>query len=126
MPEANIPSLFTTVIVDGKEQPPNPMTQALFGLLFMQAFRPDRVPSAAHQYVSAVFGGNFTAQCEQEIDLATIVENEIKASEPVLLCCVTGYDASNRVDDLAMYLNKQITSIAIGSAEGFSQVCNKN
>lgn len=32
-----------------------------------------------------------------------------------------GFDASGRVDDLAAELNKRISSIAIGSAEGFSQ-----
>ncbi len=37
------------------------------------------------------------------------------------MCSVTGYDASGRVDDMATELNKGITSIAIGSAEGFSQ-----
>lgn len=45
-----------------------------------------------------------------------------QASEPVLMCSLPGYDASNRVDDLATHLNKQITSIAIGSSEGFEQV----
>ena len=46
-----------------------------------------------------------------------------QAGEPVLMCAVPGYDASNRVDDLAAHLNKQMTSIAIGSSEGFDQVC---
>ena len=32
----------------------------------------------------------------------------------MLMCSVTGYDASSRVDDLAAELNKPITSIAIG------------
>ena len=41
------------------------------------------------------------------------------------MCAVPGYDASNRVDDLAAHLNKQMTSIAIGSSEGFDQVCDK-
>ena len=37
------------------------------------------------------------------------------------MCSVPGFDASGRVDDLATEINKQITSIAIGSAEGFNQ-----
>lgn len=32
-----------------------------------------------------------------------------------------GFDASNRVEDLAVEINRKITSIAIGSAEGFDQ-----
>ena len=33
---------------------------------------------------------------------------------------MTGYDASGRVDDLSAQQAKQCTSIAIGSAEGFT------
>ena len=40
--------------------------------------------------------------------------SQIKASTPVLMCSVPGYDASSRVDDLAAEMSKQITSIAIG------------
>ena len=43
---------------------------------------------------------------------------QIKASTPVLLSSVSGYDASSRVDDLAAQLGKQCTSIAIGEGEG--------
>lgn len=32
-----------------------------------------------------------------------------------------GYDASGRVEDLATEMNRPVTSIAIGSAEGFAQ-----
>jgi len=39
---------------------------------------------------------------------------QVKASTPVLLCSVPGFDASGRVDDMAAELNKQLTSIAIG------------
>ena len=36
------------------------------------------------------------------------------------MCSVPGYDASGHVDDLSASQNKQCTSIAIGSAEGFN------
>lgn len=39
---------------------------------------------------------------------------QVKSSTPLLLCSVTGYDASGWVDDLAAEQNKQCTSIAIG------------
>ena len=45
---------------------------------------------------------------------------QVKSNTPVLLCSVTGYDASSRVDDLATQQGKQCTRIAIGSAEGFN------
>lgn len=45
----------------------------------------------------------------------------MKSNTPVLMCSVPGHDASGRVDDLAAELGKTISSIAIGSAEGFNQ-----
>ena len=49
------------------------------------------------------------------MNLAQIVDYEIKAQTPILMCSVPGYDASGRVDDFAAELNMQITSIAIGT-----------
>ena len=46
---------------------------------------------------------------------------QVKPTNPVLMCSVLGFDASDRVQDLASQCNKPITSIAIGSEEGFSQ-----
>lgn len=68
-----------------------------------------------------MLGDGFLGIGEREVDMAEIVEGEVKASTPVLMCAVPGFDASARVDDLAAELNKPITAIAIGSAEGFSQ-----
>ena len=59
-------------------------------------------------------GSEFMHHAEQTINLAQIVENEIKASTPILMCSMPGYDASGTVDDLAAELNNTITSIAIG------------
>ncbi|XP_077971534.1 cytoplasmic dynein 1 heavy chain 1-like isoform X1 [Styela clava] len=121
-PEGEVPDNWAAdQIVDGKPQPPSKIVSALRAMLLTQALRGDRVSAASDTYVNSVFGDHFTAVCEQEINMVTIVEEEVKANEPLLLCSVPGYDASNRVDDLAMQLNRQITSIAIGSAEGFSQ-----
>lgn len=50
-----------------------------------------------------------------------VIEDEVKGATPLLLCASQGFDASARVDDLAAELNKPISAIAIGSAEGFSQ-----
>lgn len=103
------------------EKPLTPVGVAMHELLVIQAFRPDRVTAKALQVVSTVLGPTFMSAAEMELDLGTIVETEVKSSTPVLMCSVPGYDASGRVDDLAAELGKSITSIAIGSAEGFSQ-----
>ncbi|KPI98422.1 Dynein heavy chain, cytoplasmic [Papilio xuthus] len=87
----------------------------------MDAFRPDRVIAAATQLVGAVLGGGFMARAETELELAAITDTQLNATTPALLCSVPGYDASGRVDDMATELNKPLSSIAIGSAEGFNQ-----
>lgn len=71
--------------------------------------------------LDAVLGESFMPAGDRELILAKIVDSKVKSGTPVLLCSALGFDASDRVDDLATELNRQITSIAIGSAEGFSQ-----
>lgn len=75
----------------------------------------------SQRFVSAVMGEHFMQVAEKELDLLVIVDNEIQARTPMLLCSVTGFDASGRIDDLAAETSKTLTSIAIGSAEGFSE-----
>lgn len=93
---------------------------AMNELVLIQALRPDRLMASAHRLVSIAFGDNFMQQ-DKVIDLKTIIDNEIVSSVPVLLCSATGYDASGKIEDLAVETGKQLTSIAIGSAEGFKQ-----
>ncbi|KAF5301350.1 hypothetical protein FQA39_LY10748 [Lamprigera yunnana] len=114
-PEQNVPRLWM------EEKPLSPIGSAMNQLLLIQAFRPDRVIAAAQLFVASVLGENFMPNAEKELDLAACVEKELRANVPALLCSVPGFDASGRVDDLAAELNKQISSIAIGSAEGFNQ-----
>ncbi|XP_047110792.1 dynein heavy chain, cytoplasmic isoform X1 [Schistocerca piceifrons] len=114
-PEQCVPQLWQ------EEKPVNAVTAAMYQLLIIQAFRPDRVIAASQLLVSAVLGEDFMPAAEKELDLAASVETELKANVPALLCSVPGFDASGRVDDLAAELSKPIASIAIGSAEGFSQ-----
>ncbi|CAH0687822.1 unnamed protein product [Spodoptera exigua] len=116
-PEQCVPTLW-----DGEPAaPPAPHTLAMYRLLLIQAFRPDRVIAAATQLVTAVLGAGYMAKAETELDLASITETQLNATTPALLCSVPGYDASGRVDDMATELNKPLSSIAIGSAEGFNQ-----
>nr|XP_024214265.1 dynein heavy chain, cytoplasmic isoform X3 [Halyomorpha halys] len=114
-PEQNVPTLWH------EDKPLSSIATAMNRLLLIQAVRGDRVTAAGAGLVSAVLGEGFTARAERELDLAHIVESEMTASVPVLLCSVPGFDATSRVDDLAAESSKQLASIAIGSAEGFSQ-----
>lgn len=91
-----------------------PIGQAVHQLLLIQAFRPDRLLAMSHIFVSKVLGESFMNIVEQPLDLANVVDNEVKPSTPVLMCSVPGYDASGLVRDLAAEENKQITSISIG------------
>ena len=98
-----------------------PIGHIMHELLVIQTFRPDRVVSMVSRVVDTIFGPEFLHMVAIEYDLGFAVDKLIKASTPILMCSVPGYDASGRVDDLAAELNRSITSIAIGSAEGFSQ-----
>ncbi|XP_063589421.1 dynein heavy chain, cytoplasmic-like isoform X5 [Penaeus indicus] len=114
-PELNVPTIWET------EKQLSPVGLSVYQMLAVQSFRPDRLYAAANNFVSSVLGDSFLAIGEREVDLTKIVEMEVKANTPVLMCAVQGFDASARVDDLAAELNKPMTAIAIGSAEGFSQ-----
>ncbi|KAG8561687.1 hypothetical protein GDO81_015440 [Engystomops pustulosus] len=114
-PEQTVPYIWN------EEKPATPIGQAVHRLLLIQAFRPDRLLAMAHIFVSTILGDTFMSVIDQPLDLAHIVDTEVKPNTPVLMCSVPGYDASGRVEDLAAEQNTQITSIAIGSAEGFNQ-----
>lgn len=118
----NTPETCVPVVWDSpSDKPLSAISLAMMKLLVIQAVRPDRVIAAGHQLVDAVLSESFMPAGERELDLGKIVDTEVKGSTPVLLCSAPGFDASGRLDDLATELNRQITSIAIGSAEGFSQ-----
>ncbi|XP_055846761.1 dynein heavy chain, cytoplasmic isoform X3 [Episyrphus balteatus] len=99
----------------------SPVSSSFHQLLLIQAFRPDRVIAAGHNVVNTVLGEDFMSTAEKELDFAQVIEKQLNCNTPALLCSVPGFDASGRVDDLAAELNKKISSIAIGSAEGFNQ-----
>lgn len=53
--------------------------QAVHQLLLIQAFRPDRLLAMSHIFVSKVMGENFMAIIDQPLDLANIVDSEVRA-----------------------------------------------
>lgn len=52
--------------------------------------------AAATQLVSAVLGTTFLSRAETELDLAGIIDQQLNATTPALLCSVPGYDASGK------------------------------
>ena len=77
--------------------------------------------AAGERFIGAILGDSFRAIANSELDLAKIVSDQIRGNTPILMCSVPGYDASGRVDDLAAELGSKVSSVAIGSEEGFSQ-----
>lgn len=112
-PEDTVPQIWEE---DGKGFKDE--TRSMYELMILQVYRPDRFVSAAERFVSKIMGQSFISG--SEIDLQKIVTDEIGCGTPVLMCSVSGFDASDRVMDLAAQCGKQITNIAIGSEEGFA------
>merc|ERR1719362_808182 len=52
--------------------------------------------------------------------LAYVVEKDSKASSPIMMVSVPGFDPSGKVTDLAQSQGKALTSAAMGSKEGFT------
>uniref|UniRef100_A0A1I8II96 Dynein heavy chain, cytoplasmic n=1 Tax=Macrostomum lignano TaxID=282301 RepID=A0A1I8II96_9PLAT len=115
-PEISVPKLWQAPSAAEEER-----GQAIYSLLLVQAFRPDRLLAAAHHFVAALLSEDFLQSCQILAgDLAKSVLEEVTSATPLLICSPPGYDASGRVEELASECGKQLTGIAIGSAEGFS------
>lgn len=54
-----------------------PVGKAVHGLLSIQAFRPDRTTSMARVFVEKVLGTAFLHNAEKELQLSSIIENEV-------------------------------------------------
>ena len=114
-PEDSVPNLIDESAEACKE------LKMMYDLLNIKSFRPDRLVAAAQSFVANILGNDFRNTADSELDLANIVENQVKCNTPILMCSVPGFDASGRVDDLATELGKGMSSVAIGSEEGFAQ-----
>jgi dynein heavy chain 1, cytosolic len=121
-PETDVPNEFCEIKNNASANKHlDAFTINLNRLLLIKSFRPDRFISMSKLFIDSVFGESFLTRMDEQLDLVNIVENEMKATIPILMCSVAGYDASGRVEDLAAELNKPLISIAIGSSEGFTQ-----
>lgn len=86
-------------------------------LLLEQAIRPSKIIESSRNFVSTVFGGRFD---QPELNCADVT-NQVAPNQPVILASLPGTDASYVVDDLARSLSKEMTSVAMGSPEGFTE-----
>ena len=91
--------------------------QAAQVLLLEQALRPSKVVAAVQTFCSAVFGSSFG---NDDLTCGDVV-NQVKPGQPIMLASVAGTDASYVVDELARSLQKDMTSVAMGSPEGFDE-----
>ncbi|KAK2722142.1 hypothetical protein QYM36_002631, partial [Artemia franciscana] len=114
-PEVVVPILWSS------DKPIPPQKETMFKLLLIQAFRNDRIVACAHEVVKTIMGESFLGSGEREVNLAEMLESQVKPSSPILLCSVPGYDASGRVEEIAAERGAPLTSIAMGSAEGFTE-----
>ena len=95
----------------------NPQWRAAQNLLTVQALKPSQVVSAVQQFCNTVFGGDFGGD---ELNCGDVM-NQVKPSQPIMLASVAGTDASYIVDELARSLQKDMSSVAMGSPEGFDE-----
>eukprot|EP00466_Bigelowiella_natans_P012270 jgi/Bigna1/52380/estExt_Genewise1Plus.C_70193 len=88
-------------------------------ILVSRVLRLESLELQARSFVDSVFGQGFCDQLNNP-DLDEIVTSESDSTTPLLLVTFPGYDASTRVTSLASRLDQQLTSLAMGSPEGFS------
>ena len=74
--------------------------------------------------IDATFGADFPWQGKGLNDLRDITFNDINSTVPLLLVSAPGHDVSGRVEAMAKSESKQLTSVAMGSAEGFKTAEN--
>lgn len=94
---------------------------ALLRVMIVRSLRPERALNALEGYVSSVFGEGFEWREHCRLDLRQMVERDSKNTSPIMLCSEAGQDASAKVDSLAVALNRSIQSVAMGSAEGYTE-----
>ncbi len=95
----------------------NPNRNALLNLLVVQTLRPEAMLEASSAFLNSIFGSDF--QWDRSLDIGAVTDCSSPHS-PILLVCEAGYDAGHNVESLASSRGMKLTSIAMGSAEGFS------
>lgn len=88
-------------------------------MLLVRTFRPDRLLEVLAQFVASVFQSDISS--ESGVDLQAMVNTEVQPATPIAFVSVIGHDASYRVENLVKNSGTKLSSVAMGSEEGFSQ-----
>ncbi|KAJ3351758.1 hypothetical protein GGF32_004086 [Allomyces javanicus] len=96
---------------------PSPIVNHINRAVVAKAFRPDLIRTTIEEFIHAAFNRQFPLH--HDVKLREIVENEVHALSPVAFCAQPGYDASNKVDNLAQDAGMSLQSVAMGSSEGY-------
>jgi dynein heavy chain 1, cytosolic len=80
---------------------------------------PAKVTEDLIHLVLDTFGDDFPWQGRALSNLADVTNLEVGPFVPLLLCSAPGHDVSGRVEAMARELNKDLSAVAMGSAEGF-------
>lgn len=111
-PEANIPAGWRALGVEV-----GPANRVLQDTLILKALRMDRVGFSCTKLVETVLGEGFLNL--PAFSLADILAKDSKASAPIMMVSVPGFDPSGKVSDLALQRNQQLLSTAMGTKDGF-------
>ncbi|OEH78569.1 dynein heavy chain related [Cyclospora cayetanensis] len=89
-------------------------------LLVLRALRPDRVTVVLTELCESVLGRDFLAipELSHEI-LKEVVEKQASSTSPVLFVLSPGSDSSGLITHLAAAVQQPLSSVAMGSKEGF-------
>lgn len=71
------------------------------------------------QLIVENFGEEFPWTGRGLNELPIVTSNELGPTIPLLLCSAPGHDVSGRVESMARELGKELSAVAMGSAEGF-------
>ncbi|KXS20765.1 hypothetical protein M427DRAFT_130976 [Gonapodya prolifera JEL478] len=112
-PEESVPDCWEL----SKGATNGPVASAFRNLLVVKAFRPDRLRAATTKFLETTFDLNLLES--RDLSLRTVVD-EVKATTPLVFSSVPGFDASDRVENLAAEYGAKLSAVAMGSAEGFS------
>ena len=103
--------------------------KVVFSILLTRLFTEDmsigsKEALSPNEYIEelSAFGEDFPWQGRGLNDLMTVTENELGPTVPMMLCSAPGHDVSGRIEAMARELKKDLSSVAMGSSEGFESV----
>ncbi|KAK9469716.1 dynein heavy chain, N-terminal region 1-domain-containing protein [Lipomyces arxii] len=87
-------------------------------IMLMRLTRSKHYVTRTRAFVERAFADKFTT--DVSVDLQRVVDNEITVTVPVCVCCVPGFDASYKVEQLAKEKGSRFMSVALGSGESIT------